>query len=162
MCEMSCMGSRRDVTISRELLLAFRDSAEGDFLTCFPPEAERRPKAVRLPIQLLQHEPQEAVFCMLCSNRSLSRTSRKNSSWKFCHRIAGLKPPNPSLAGHLVTQTVGISTCYIRVNWIERNMIVLWWLTAPELLCENPHTPLLHCLATMYILKNHLCRQITF
>lgn len=78
-----------------------------------------------------------------------NRTSKKkNSSWKCCPRGAGLNPPHPSSAGHLVTQAVAILTCHIRVNWIERNVIIPWWLTVPELLWENPHAPPLHCLGT--------------
>lgn len=151
MCEMSCTGIRGDVTISRELLLACRDSAEGDFPTSVPLLRLREGQKPR---------GSQSNYCSRNLKRScFSYAAFKSVSWKsnkneWISEIiswgnTGLNPLlRPSFAGSN-PRAVGISTCHVRVNWINRSVIVPWWLTAPELLCENPHAPLLHCLATI-------------
>lgn len=115
-CEMSCTGIRRNAPISRELLLVFRDSAEGGFPhLSFPPEAEWRPKVVTLPIQLLYCKLKRLRF-VRCVQTPFSRRHQK-----CIHSIRN--PPHPSPVGLLVTQAVGILYLlhWSKLDWGERD-----------------------------------------
>lgn len=148
---MSCTGIRRDVTISRELLLACWDSVEGDFLTSVSLlrlSEGRKPWGSQSNYRNVNLK---RLGFLCCVQTTLSKGHQKinhlgnlvieEQAW-ILHSLL-------SLAGCPVTQAVGISLCHMRVNRIERNVIVPWWLTAPELLCVNPHTTPLDYLAAI-------------